>query len=53
MKPFELTDYNGVKYTVTDVSGCCLLPTTYVLGKSEDYAKLLIDNSSARAIYKE
>ena len=49
---FELTDYNGKKSIVKDKSGCCLLPTTYVLGKSEEYANL-IDDSSKRAIYKE
>ena len=52
-KPCVLTDYLGNTYEVTDVSGCCLLPTTYVLGKSLEYAQLLTDNSSARAIYKE
>ena len=52
-KPCVLTDYLGNTYEVTDISGCCLLPTTYVLGKSLEYAQLLTDNSSARAIYKE
>lgn len=52
-KDFYLTDYKGVKCLVTDRSGCCLLPTTYVLGKSQEYAMLLTDNSSKRAIYKE
>ena len=50
---FEFTDYLGFKYIVTDKSGCCLLPTTYILGKSLDYANLLNDNSSKRARYKE
>lgn len=50
---FELTDYLGFKYTITDKSGCCLLPTTYELSKSLDYATLLNDNSSKRARYKE
>lgn len=52
-EPCLLTDYLGNKYEVKDVSGCCLLPTTYILGKSLEYANLLTDNSSARAIYKE
>lgn len=52
-QPFELTDYNGVSLNVSDKSGCCVLPTTYVLGKSEEYADLITDNSSKRAIYKE
>ena len=51
--PFELIDYNGVKLEVKDKSGCSLIPTTYVLGKALDYANLLTDNSSKRAIYKE
>lgn len=50
---FELTDYKGKKVVVRDRSGCCLLPTTYVLGKSEEYANLITDNSSHRSIYKE
>lgn len=50
---FELTDYLGKKAIVNDKSGCCLLPTTYVLGKSEEYANLISDDSSHRAIYKE
>lgn len=51
--PFELTDYLGVKMLVNDKSGCCLLPTTYVLGKALEYANLLTDASSKRAKYKE
>lgn len=50
---FEVTDYLGFKYTINDKSGCCLLPTTYELSKSLDYATLLNDNSSKRARYKE
>ena len=52
-QPFELTDYLGHTSMVTDKSGCCLLPTTYVLGKAEEYANLISDASSNRAIYKE
>ena len=52
-KPFELVDYQGKKLQVTDKSGCCFVPTTYVLGKALDYADLLSDESSARSIYKE
>ena len=51
--PFDLVDYNGVKYRVTDKSGVCLLPTTYKLGKALEYATLLTDNSSARAKFKK
>ena len=48
-----LTDYQGNVEKVTEKSGCCILPTTYVLGKSYDYMNLLTDNSSNRARYKE
>ena len=46
-------DYLGEEYKVSDKSGCCLLPTTYVLGKSLEYASLISDDSSKRARYKE
>lgn len=36
-----------------DKYGSCLLPTTYELAKSEEYASLVKDESSPRAIYKE
>lgn len=49
----DLIDYLGVKSKVDDKSGCCLLPTTYKLGKSLDYANLLTDNSSNRAKFKQ
>lgn len=48
-----LTDYQGHKTEIQDKSGCCILPTTYVLGKSEVYAHSMLDDSSQRAIYKE
>lgn len=51
--PFELEDYLGNKHNVSDKSGVCLVPTTYVLGKSIDYTNLISDDSSRRAIYKE
>ena len=53
MKPFELIDYKGKKYTVKDKFGCVILPTTYNLGKSLEYAKLLSDDSSERSIFRE
>ena len=52
-KAIDIIDYLGVKSTVDDISGCCILPTTYKLGKSLDYANLLTDNSSNRAKFKE
>ena len=51
--PIEVTDYLGLNYLVTDKSGCCILPNTYKLSKSLDYANLINDDSSARARYKE
>ena len=51
--PVEVTDYLGLKYLVTDKSGCCILPNTYKLSKSLDYANLVSDDSSARARFKE
>lgn len=51
--PIELTDYQGNIALVTDKSGCCLIPTTYILSKSNEYATLLSDLSSKRAVYKE
>ena len=53
MKPIILTDYLGVECEVSDSSGCCVLPTTYELSKSLEYANLITDESSKRAIYKE
>lgn len=49
----EMTDYQGNTLEINDKSGCCLVPTTYVLGKALEYADLISDNSSKRAIYKE
>ena len=49
----EIVDYLGNSYKATDKTGCCLLPTTYVLGKSLEYANLISDESSMRARYKE
>lgn len=51
--PFDLIDYLGLKYRVKDKSACCLLPATYTLGKSLEYADLLTDNSSERAKFRE
>jgi hypothetical protein len=33
--------------------GCCVVPTTYILGKALEYADLISDNSSKRAKFKE
>ena len=49
--PVVITDYKGNQYEVTDRSGICMLPTTYRLGKAEDYADL-INDSTERAKFK-
>ena len=51
--PLEVEDYLGLKYMITDKSGCCILPNTYKLSKSLDYANLISDDSSKRARFKE
>ena len=51
--PIEVEDYLGLKYIITDKSGCCILPNTYKLSKSLDYANLISDDSSKRARFKE
>ena len=48
-----VNDYLGKEAFVTDKSGCCLVPTTYELGKAEDYMELIEEKSSERALYKE
>ena len=53
MIDFELEDYQGNKELLKNRYGCVLVPTTYELGKAEEYAELITDNSSARAIFKE
>lgn len=53
MNEFELEDYQGNKELLKNKYGCVLVPTTYVLGKSQEYATLISDESSARAIYNE
>lgn len=50
---FDLKDYQGNIEHVKQKYGCCLVPTTYELSKSEEYAYLISDDSSRRAIYKE
>lgn len=53
MESFKLVDYTGIEQIVNDKYACCLIPTTYELRKSEEYANLISDESSKRAIYKE
>jgi hypothetical protein len=52
-EPVEITDYLGNTTIANDISGCCILPTTYILGKSQEYEHLLSDESAKRAIYNE
>ena len=52
-KSVELEDYRGIKYKVTDKSGYCMLPTTYLLSKSIDYFDLLSDNIPLRQMFRE
>lgn len=52
-KPIILTDFMGNKLQVNDKSGACCLPTTYILGKSMEYADFINDASSKRARFKE
>lgn len=49
----KLRDYQGNIDLVTDKTGCCVVPTTYILGKSSEYCDLISDNSSKRARFKE
>ena len=49
----ELVDYQGNFYKNTDKTGACLIPCSYELGKSLEYANLISDESSKRAIFKE
>ena len=45
-------DCQGNEWINKDKSGCCFVPASYTLGKSEEYANLLSENSSNRAYYK-
>lgn len=51
--PYIIKDYLGNEDLVKDKSGCIILPTSYELSKSLEYANLISDNSSKRAVYKE
>lgn len=49
----NMIDYEGNIYVNEDKTGCCLIPCSYILGKAIDYANLITDESSRKAIYKE
>lgn len=51
--PFDIEDVQGNKVRIIDKYGIALLPTTYILGKSDEYAEFLEDNYSDRSKYKE
>ena len=53
MQEITITDYQENVYTSSERFGATFIPTTYELGKSQEYCELLSDESSARAIYKE
>lgn len=50
---FNLKDYQGNIEKQRDKYGITLVPTTYELGKAEEYFDLLTDESSTRAKFKE
>lgn len=52
-KSVELEDYRGIKYKVTDKTGYCMLPTTYLLNKASEYFNYISENSAPRAIFHE
>ena len=49
----DIIDCEGNIYHNTDRTGCAMIPCSYILGKALDYADLISDESSKRAIYKE
>lgn len=50
---FDLQDYQGNTEKITQKYGAVLVPTTYELGKAEDYMNLISENSSKRSVYNE
>lgn len=50
MNEIDLIDYQGNVEHLTNKFGICMLPASYTLGKSKEYADL-IDDSSKRAIF--
>lgn len=53
MPVFEHVDYEGNIELLKNRYGCVCVPTTYELGKAEEYMNLLTEESSARAIFIE
>lgn len=52
-KSFYITDCQGNEVLIEDKFGIAILPTTYILGRSEEYCEFLDDNYSERAKYNE
>ena len=50
---FIITDYQGNIDTIKQTTGACIVPATYELNKSIEYANFLDDNSEERSLYKE
>lgn len=50
---FEVTDDFGNCEKIHQKYGVCILPTTYILGKSSEYSRFISSESSKRAIYME
>ena len=50
---FSVTDPEGNTEIIKQKSGACIVPATYELNKSIEYADFLDDNSEPRSIYKE
>ena len=50
---FTIVDYLGNSDNIKQRTGACIVPATYELNKSFEYANFLDDNSEERAIYKE
>ena len=51
--PVTIKDYLGFEYQVRDKTAIAMVPTSYTLDRALDYAHLISDESSRRAIYKE
>lgn len=51
--PFTLIDSEGNKQEIKEKFGVALLPTTYILGRSEEYTTFIEENSGERAKYNE
>ena len=49
----ELIDYTGKKGKAIEKYSCVLLPTTYELGKSQEYCELISDFSGKRKLFNE